>query len=358
MPNKRSKSSSRMESKLEALYGSISPDPGFARRLRRQIVEKAAQTSPPDTSRSWALHLNLHDARQWILGAAALVILAIVLVFSIGLLPKTSPNPVGAPAGTAALEATNEPTHASPTLVPTITEQPVPQNPWPEFPLNVGTSWVYAYIPYDPLPSDPTQIITATYLLTETVTEVESTPPYFAAKVETERVLVSKSPEWTRDDIGRTGGTWYVINGDKIYQSSERPDLSNFNPDLTPGWSLQYQLPLSVGASWCPAQYEFKSPGQPEIEDCRSLGEQTVAKAMSYETPAGKFGDCYQITERVNSGGTTRWFCNGVGVVAARYDHDGTRFGFEQTLVSYRLGSNPPSPQGTPPATEAPPSVR
>ena len=357
MPNNHSETSSGLESKLEALYGSISPDARFVRRLRRQIVEKAAQTSPPGTSRSQSLQPNLQNLRQWILGAAALALLAILLVFSIGLLPKTSPKPAGAPAGTASPVVAGEPTNASPTPVPTTAEQPALQNPWSEFPLNVGTTWVYAYIPYDPLPSDPAQIITATYLLTETVTEVESTPPYLAAKVETERALVSKPPEWTRDDISRTGETWYVIDGNKIYRGSERPDLSNLNPDLTPGWSLEYQLPLSVGESWCPAKYNFKSPGQPEIEDCQSLGEQTVAKAMSYETPAGKFDDCYQITESVNSGGTTRWFCNEVGVVAAKYDHAGTRFGFEQTLIRYRLGSNPPSPKGTARATEAPPVV-
>jgi hypothetical protein len=357
MPNKSSETSSQMESKLETLYGGITPDPRFARRLRRQIVKKAAQISPPYTSRSRWLHPNLPNVRQWILGAAALALLVIVLVFSIGLLPKTSPKPAGAPAGTASSESIDEPTNVWPTPLSTMTVQPGPQNPRPEFPFSMGTTWVYSYIPYDPLPSDPAQIITATYMLTETVTEVKSVPPYFAAKVETERVLVSKSPEWTRDDLSSAGESWYVINGDKIYRGSESPDLSNFNPDLTPGWSLEYQLPLSVDERWCPAKYNFESPGQPEIEDCRSLGEKTVAKAMTYETPAGKFDDCYQITESFNSGGTTRWFCNGVGVVAAKYDHAGTRFGFEQTLISYRLGSNPPSPEGTPPATEAPPIV-
>ena len=75
-----------------------------------------------------------------------------------------------------------------------------------------------------------------------------------------------------------------------------------------------------------------------KIQDCTSAGQRNVVSQESFETPAGRFDDCYQITENFNSGGVVRWLCSGVGLVAQKYDHAGTRFGFQQTLVSYSQG--------------------
>jgi hypothetical protein len=75
------------------------------------------------------------------------------------------------------------------------------------------------------------------------------------------------------------------------------------------------------------------------VTDCTAAGRRTVASQGPYTTPAGEFSDCSQITEDYNSGGVTRWLCRGVGVVAQKYDHAGTRFGFWQVLIAFRPGA-------------------
>ena len=49
-----------------------------------------------------------------------------------------------------------------------------------------------------------------------------------------------------------------------------------------------------------------------------------------YQVPAGKFKNCYQIDQCYNDGCELQWFCTGIGVVEAKYDHGGTLFGFKQ----------------------------
>jgi hypothetical protein len=52
--------------------------------------------------------------------------------------------------------------------------------------------------------------------------------------------------------------------------------------------------------------------------------------------------------DQVNSGGVIQWFCEGVGRVASKYDHAGTRFGFSEELTAFTLGSPITAPTATP----------
>ena len=214
-------------------------------------------------------------------------------------------------------------------------EQSAVDNQLAEFPLRIGTTWVYSYVPYDPLPSDPTQIMTATYILTETVTAIKSMPPYLIAQVERARETVSEPTNWTEIVSNEPMKFWYVISGTLVFeQFGEEPNSMNF-PDFS---VLAYDLPLQVGKQWCPIRLEVKNRDNPRDIYCEANGIRTVIDNISYETPIGKFENCYQITEAINSGGVTRWFCNGIGVVAASYDHGGTRFGLRQVLINYSTG--------------------
>ncbi|HEY89015.1 MAG TPA: hypothetical protein G4N98_04675 [Thermoflexia bacterium] len=211
----------------------------------------------------------------------------------------------------------------------------VSRNGLDEFPMAVGTTWVYSYIPYDPLPSDPTQIITATYLMTETVVETEVLPPYSAMKIRRDTSPVSSTP-LTLTNLP-VEEFWYVISGTLVFEQGQLPELAAFDPDYS---RLAYDLPLVVGKQWCPICLDLKNPDNPEDVHCEANGMRTVIERTSYRTPLGEFEDCYEIIETYLSGGITRWFCNGVGVVAAKYDHAGTRFGFQQELIKY-LPSSP-----------------
>ncbi|MGE5141745.1 MAG: hypothetical protein ACM3JD_19945, partial [Rudaea sp.] len=118
--------------------------------------------------------------------------------------------------------------------------------------------------------------------------------------------------------------------GDRIYQSPQRPGKAGASQLAL---TLAFDLPLTIGKSWCP---QTPPPANP---DCASLGRRTVEEKGVYTAPAGRFEDCFEIAEDFNSGGVTRWFCPGVGIVAQKYDHRGSRFGFEQVLIKYLKGS-------------------
>ncbi|MEJ5310189.1 MAG: hypothetical protein WHX52_10475 [Anaerolineae bacterium] len=202
----------------------------------------------------------------------------------------------------------------------------------PEFPLSPGTTWVYTYIPYEPLESNPKQIVTATYVLTETVVETVAEAPYLFVRMRRDASLASSTP--LTDATLPAGEFWYVISGTLVFEEFQVPDAKTFDPVAS---RLDYAFPLADGKQWCPWQIDPKNPDKPEVVYCEANGLRTAVAIGAYETPAGSFTECYQISEAFLSGGVIRQFCNGVGVVAARYDHGGTRFGFEQTLVSYTV---------------------
>lgn len=213
-------------------------------------------------------------------------------------------------------------------------EQLTIDNPLTEFPLTIGTTWVYSYTPYDPLPSDPTQTMTATYIMTETVINLRSMPPYWAAQVERVQEVISQPAGWGQVISNQPERFWYVISGTLIFEQWEEPNSMNF-PDFS---SLAYNLPLRVDKQWCPIRLDLSNWDNPREIYCEANGMRTVVDQMAYETPAGTFDNCYEITEAFTSGGVTRWFCEGIGVVAASYDHGGTRFGFRQVLIDYSVG--------------------
>lgn len=199
-----------------------------------------------------------------------------------------------------------------------------------EFPMTPGTTWVYTYIPYEPLESNPARIVTATYIMTETVVETTAAAPYLFVRVRRDASLVS--PEPLTVTTVPAGEFWYVISGTLVFEDWRAPDFTAFDPVAS--W-LAYAFPMADGKQWCPSLDDPENPDKPEVLYCEANGLRTAVATGAYETPAGIFTDCYQISEAFLSGGVIRQFCNGVGVVAARYDHAGTRFGFEQTLVSY-----------------------
>ncbi len=199
-------------------------------------------------------------------------------------------------------------------------------------PLARGVTWVYAYVPYEPTAADPTRIVTATFRLTETVMETETASPYFVVHVQRFQSLVEAQPGWPAGTSSQPNEYWYLVRERQVYQSFQKRNWTNLPTAML---TLAYHLPLTMGESWCP---DSMVKGKP-VRDCTAAGQRTVVSHGSYVTPAGSFDDCYQITEAFNSGGVTRWFCTGIGVVAEAYDHGGTRFGFTQVLLDYARGA-------------------
>jgi hypothetical protein len=202
------------------------------------------------------------------------------------------------------------------------------------FPLDQGTTWVYAYEAYNPSPSDPTQIIKATYELTQTIVDTKTISSYVIAHVQRDRELINADDGWTQELSSQPNEFWYVRHDGQIFQSNFALDTANIHSDQL---ILDYEFPLSVRKSWC-LMPDSRNKAQ-EVAGCDFVGRREVTDQGSYETPAGKFENCYDLMDIYNGGNILHKFCDGVGIVFMKFDHSGTGFGFEQTLIRYFQGT-------------------
>ena len=202
------------------------------------------------------------------------------------------------------------------------------------FPLEKGTTWVYSYQAYNPSPSDPTQIIKATYELTETVVDTETISNYFIAHVQRNRKLINADPDWTQEVSGEPNEFWYVRDDQQIFQSNFPLDIAKINPDQL---ILDYEFPLKIRENWCLLPDSRTDPKG--IAGCNFVGRREVTDHGRYETPAGIFENCYDLMDIYNGGNILQKFCNGVGIAFMKFDHSGSRFGYEQTLIRFSKGT-------------------
>ncbi|MCB8944283.1 MAG: hypothetical protein H6658_11075 [Ardenticatenaceae bacterium] len=201
-----------------------------------------------------------------------------------------------------------------------------------DFPLALGTTWIYSSTYYDTWTSGEygadnftTKRITATYRITETVQNIKKDSPYNIIELERSQSVITSSVNLgdSRYDnylLGKTWDTsrWYIISGTTVFLQ-HKLDLS-----IIPSSGPIYLFPLIDGQSW-----QF-SPELPRIYHL-------VMASEALSTPIGRFDDCFHIRTVFLSGPLHKWFCNGTGVVKEKYDHQGTPYGYEQILVDFVL---------------------
>ena len=202
------------------------------------------------------------------------------------------------------------------------------------FPLEKGTTWVYSYQAYNPSPLDPSQTIKATYELTETIVDTETISNYLVAHIRRERELINADADWTQEMSSQPDEFWYVQDGQRVFQSNFPLDTANIDPDQL---VLDYEFPLSVRKKWCLLADSRNTPKA--IAGCDFVGRREVTDHGRYESPAGSFENCYDLVDVFNGGNILQKFCDGVGIVFMKFDHSGTQFGFEQTLVRFSRGT-------------------
>jgi hypothetical protein len=204
------------------------------------------------------------------------------------------------------------------------------------FPLEKGTTWVYSYEGYDASPSDPQRLIRATYQLTETIVDTQTVSENFVAHVKRERKLIQADTGWMQDFTSEQNEFWYVRNGQKLFQSNMPLDTSNIK---TEELILDYEFPLTLKGNWCLLSPSGKGSTPQDNAGCDFVGKRAVTDRGRYETPAGNFENCYDLVDYFNGGNIYQKLCDGVGIVFMKFDHSGSRFGFEKTLTSYSKGT-------------------
>jgi hypothetical protein len=258
----------------------------------------------------------------------------------------SSPTGTPLPTNTATLA-----TMPIPTLTPTST--PTTNSPLPDFPLNLGNTWVYSATHYD---TYETERITATYIITETVVDTQLHEPYFVANIVRDKKVVTLSDnlvgkDWEQHYLGGGDGSisfWYVISGTQVYEQREL-DWSEIE---TSEAILQYIFPLSSSVLWYPDPWQRKEFPNLEV----TSGLRRADGPIEIKVPAGTFRDCFEVITMYNSGATFSTFCAGIGVVGSHYDHVGTPFGFRTILIDYSLVATTTATAETTPPTQKPAS--
>jgi hypothetical protein len=208
------------------------------------------------------------------------------------------------------------------------------------FPLYPGTRWTYTYSGYSQSLSDPNEILSGTLEIWERVSDVQSYPTFILAHIQGTRTLVAADPGWQELDTTGSGSYeyYYVLEDGNVFRSSAYPDLDTIQ---TEQMVKEFQFPMAVGAEWCPSMPDEGnlSTSTETIDPCAYTGKRVIEAEGSYQTPAGSFKGCYQMRDMDNMGGVIQWFCKGVGMVAQKYEHLGSRFGYSQELTAFTLGT-------------------
>jgi hypothetical protein len=195
---------------------------------------------------------------------------------------------------------------APPTAVPTV-------SPLPDFPLTVGSYWVYSHDEYDPYHESSDCCITIM------VVHSRTEGPYRLTQLRREMNFAPGfGPRWL--DPGDSEFFWYATDelGRVYYLTS--PDPTGASTELA------YLFPINTDECLLAA-----------VQEVQTLDCIFAVGPLSYETAAGSFETCYWIVTPYLSGSVYEMLCDGVGFIAEKYDHVGAPFGYETTLVDYWL---------------------
>lgn len=225
------------------------------------------------------------------------------------------------------------PTATTRPSIPTLTPFPTPiATPiaLSEFPLGVGSTWVYSSTEYDvPLSLDPITL-TWTCLITKTVANSESRPPYFAARViQSTSAIDGDGPCRALDMPDHYG---YVARGNYVYYNRNLDAFFLAPSEVEESSLLKYIFPLALVERWFPS-YQLRN--NVFGDDLDAL---TSAGPMDVSVPAGDFQGCYKIIDAYKQGYCIEYVCPGVGIVMKDCNHGGpTPDGYTAALVEYEV---------------------
>ncbi len=207
-----------------------------------------------------------------------------------------------------------------------------PPTPPADYPLKPGNTWTYLVGRYNGF--NPSQIATSTYVMTETVTAVTTISNYSVATIRQDPSLEFPIyiPE-TMKELAHGPPTaeqyWLIADGNRLYRQWISLDIPNLHRE----GALDFVFPLELGAKWHESNEMAKV--DPDFKNKSMLHE--VVKTGTVVVPAGKFENCFLLTETIGGSTMEDWFCPGIGYVDRKNEHHGTPFGGRQILIRYHV---------------------
>ena len=192
----------------------------------------------------------------------------------------------------------------TPEISPTTTPIPTPslldldptvQRTLRNYPLRVGSTWVYEYLGYDA----KQEII---WRVTETIVDASLVDGYYVAKMERTAELLDGDPPANFINTPDTGVFWFLVDGEKIYQFSGSLDTELSNawlsliipfPAPDDGW---YPDPAKRGA-FGPGEDGYRFASEPYVENVAGNNALT----------------CYNVKTLSEKSSDRRTFCETIG---------------------------------------------
>lgn len=201
-------------------------------------------------------------------------------------------------------------------------------NPEIDYPLAFGNTWVFQSTRYQGYP--PSQEMTATLVMTETVVDVQNAFPYFVAKIHQDRsaevpVVVSDSRQ-SELRPAESGDYWLVLKGNRLYRQENALNLSKLEQAL-----VKFVFPLKVG-DWWPLT---ENQGRMLPSGVKPGMTRQVVRQGAVVVPAGRFTECFLLREEWIDAAFEDWFCPNVGIVESKGQHLGAPESWHQVLTRY-----------------------
>jgi hypothetical protein len=231
------------------------------------------------------------------------------------------PNPTQTPAASpllstlAATETMAAPTMGAPSPTSEGAVPPYTGLVLKDFPLGLANSWVYDYQAYD-------LDRKSTWQVADTVIDVQTHPPFVAAHIQ-RGVTLLDGPADLRSIA--PDSYWYILEGGLVYRIVGELDWSQVR-----NGSLEFVFPLPGERCWFPAVQQRSQPFNQDLPGCRR-----ASGPVNLQFPVGAFERCYQLATPFNNGSIKQTFCSGIGLVQEKFDHAGTPFGYQMTLIAY-----------------------
>ena len=194
-----------------------------------------------------------------------------------------------------------------------------------ELPLNVGNSWVYRVTRYDGF--NPNDMMTATFTMTDTITDVEIKDGFLVATIQSERTaesLVKVQGNYPVAESLQPASTvtyWLIVDGNRVLRQDNNLNISDLENEAL----VQFVFPIRLDSQ------------QSMSNDNDAPLNQKVTKMGSVTIPTGIFDGCFYREGSLGGMNFEDWFCPGIGVVWSKAEHHGTPYGNTRELISYKI---------------------
>jgi len=192
-------------------------------------------------------------------------------------------------------------------------------------PLDIGNSWTYQVTRHDGFNDNDRMTVTST--MKDTIRQSESIKNFWVATIESvssAETLLDVQGNYPATNMlmpAHTENYWLIVDDNRVIRQEQNLNLDNLQNQTL----VELVFPMELGNKWSMTN----SQNAPLDNEVKKVG--------SIEVPAGEFSGCFYTEGAIGGATFGVWLCPGIGIVQRNVEHQGTPFGYEQELTSYKV---------------------